>query len=173
MKLRLKTRVVNGINVIDCDGRIVIGEEIEALRETGHKLIVENPHIVLNLKNVINIDSSGLGMLVGLYTTAKNAHGEIKLAELYATLRQVDADYEVSGQFSRSSTKKRMRSIRLRWQRRMLVRVGTWDNPYDNSSLPTGALFRKTEFSTATPAYRKNSEIGYINGRRDKPPPDL
>jgi anti-sigma B factor antagonist len=82
MKLRLKTRVVNGINVIDCDGRIVIGEEIEALRETGHRLIVENPHIVLNLKNVINIDSSGLGMLVGLYTTAKNAHGEIKLAEL-------------------------------------------------------------------------------------------
>ncbi len=82
MKLRLTTRVVNGIKVLDCEGRIVIGEETDTFRETGRRLIVEDPHIVLNLRNVTVVDSSGLGMLVGLYTTAKNAHGGIKLAEL-------------------------------------------------------------------------------------------
>jgi anti-sigma B factor antagonist len=41
-----------------------------------------NKNIVLNLGGVNYIDSGGLGTLVALYTTARNAGGAIRLASL-------------------------------------------------------------------------------------------
>jgi anti-sigma B factor antagonist len=82
MRLQLFTRVIGGVTVIECVGRIVFGEETDLLRETVKKQIARDPHIVLNLKKVPYIDSGGLGTMVGLYTTAENAHGHLKLAEL-------------------------------------------------------------------------------------------
>ena len=52
------------------------------LRDNLRKLIAENKRIVLNLGGVNYIDSGGLGTLVSLYTTAHNAGGSIKLANL-------------------------------------------------------------------------------------------
>jgi len=46
------------------------------------KLLGESPKVVLNLRDVTYIDSGGLGTLVSLYTTAKNAGGALKLASL-------------------------------------------------------------------------------------------
>src|SRR6184192_3564113 len=82
MQLRLSTRVVNGVTIVDCNGRIVFGEESALLRDTIKKLINENSQIVLNLGSVTYIDSGGLGTLVALYTTAHNAGGAVKLARL-------------------------------------------------------------------------------------------
>ncbi len=45
-------------------------------------LLALNNQIVLNLGGVNYIDSGGLGTLVALYTTARNAGGSIKLAAL-------------------------------------------------------------------------------------------
>jgi anti-sigma B factor antagonist len=73
---------VDDILVVDCAGRIVFGEESAELRETVKKLIAQSGRIVLNLANVSYIDSGGLGTLVALYTTARNAGGSIKLANL-------------------------------------------------------------------------------------------
>jgi anti-sigma B factor antagonist len=82
MHLKLNTRVENGVTIVDCDGRIVFGEESALLRDTLKKLIVENSRIVLNLGGISYIDSGGLGTLVALYTTAQNAGGSVKLANL-------------------------------------------------------------------------------------------
>jgi anti-sigma B factor antagonist len=82
MQLKLNTRVENGVTIVDCDGRIVFGEESALLRDTLKKLIVENSRIVLNLSGISYIDSGGLGTLVALYTTAQNAGGSVKLANL-------------------------------------------------------------------------------------------
>jgi|SRR5439155_18724150 anti-sigma B factor antagonist len=83
MQLKIKTRNVDGITVLDCSGRIVFGDEAAGLRETVKRLIAENhAQIVLNLREVAYIDSGGLGTLVGLYATARNAGGNIKLANL-------------------------------------------------------------------------------------------
>jgi anti-sigma B factor antagonist len=82
MQLKLNTRVVNGVTVVDCNGRIVFGEESAYLRDTIKKLISENTQIVLNLGGINYIDSGGLGTLVALYTTAHNAGGAVKLANL-------------------------------------------------------------------------------------------
>jgi len=88
MQLRMSTRSVEGVMVVDCSGRIVFGEESATLRDTVKKLLTQSPRLVLNLAEVNYIDSGGLGTLVSLYTTARNASGALKLARL--TQRVVD-----------------------------------------------------------------------------------
>ncbi len=82
MQLRMSTRTLEGALVVDCSGRLVFGEESASLRDIVKKLVVQNPKLVLNLQEVNYIDSGGLGTLVSLYTTARNAGGAVKLARL-------------------------------------------------------------------------------------------
>ena len=82
MQLRMSTRTVAGVLVVDCSGRVVFGEESASLRDTVKKLLSQSPKVVLNLHEVNYIDSGGLGTLVSLYTTARSAGGAVKLARL-------------------------------------------------------------------------------------------
>ena len=83
MQLKIGVRTLNdGIVVVDCAGRIVFGEETAELRDRVKALITPDSRIVLNLADVTYIDSGGLGTLVALYTTARNAGGSVKLARL-------------------------------------------------------------------------------------------
>lgn len=82
MQLSISNRTVNGIAVVDCEGRLVFGEESASLRDAVRSLLLMNKNIVLNLGGVNYIDSGGLGTLVSLYTTAGNAGGAIRLASL-------------------------------------------------------------------------------------------
>lgn len=82
MQLRMSTRTVENVLVVDCSGRLLFGEESASLREMVKKLLAESPKIVMNLREVNYIDSGGLGTLVSLFTTARNAGGAVKLASL-------------------------------------------------------------------------------------------
>jgi anti-sigma B factor antagonist len=82
MQFKMSTRTLDGVMVVDCGGRLVFGEESASLRDTIKKLLAQSPKVVLNLHDVTNIDSGGLGTLVSLYTTARNAGGAVKLARL-------------------------------------------------------------------------------------------
>ena len=83
MQLKITNRTLSdGIVVVDCAGRLVFGEETAALRDRVKALIAQGSRIILNLAQVTYIDSGGLGTLVALYTTARNAGGAIKLAHL-------------------------------------------------------------------------------------------
>jgi len=83
MQLKITKRTVDGIVVIGGSGRIVFGDESSLLRDEVKKALQDgNKRIVLNLGEVNYIDSGGLGTLVALHTTAHNAGGTIKLANL-------------------------------------------------------------------------------------------
>ena len=82
MALKLSSRTIEGVKVIDCVGRIVFGDEASQLRETVKRELAENSRMVLNLGEVSYIDSGGIGTMVSLFTTARNAGGDIKLANL-------------------------------------------------------------------------------------------
>ena len=83
MQLKLTKRTVDGILAIECNGRIVFGDESSLLRDDVKKAIAGGAkRIVLNLAEINYIDSGGLGTLVALHTTAHNAGGAIKLANL-------------------------------------------------------------------------------------------
>lgn len=68
----------------------MLGEEIHSLRDSVRNLIAEGKKkIVLNLADVDYIDSSGVGELVGAFTTVRNAGGELKLLNLTQKVHDV------------------------------------------------------------------------------------
>jgi len=89
MTLKMDTRTVEGVAVVSCSGRIVFGEEANALRDTLKKLLTTSKQVVLNLSGVSYIDSGGLGTLVGVYSSARAAGADIKLTGLGQRLRDV------------------------------------------------------------------------------------
>ncbi len=87
MSLKINMKESGDVTVVYCNGRIVFGDEANALRDQVKELLTSRKHIVLNLGGVSYIDSGGLGTLVGLYTTARGAKGDIKLANLTQRVR--------------------------------------------------------------------------------------
>ena len=83
MSMKLSTRQVDGVTIVDCSGRITLGEGSVMMRDTVRDLLAKgNKKIVLNLGEVNYIDSSGIGELVSAFTTVRNAKGELKLLHL-------------------------------------------------------------------------------------------
>jgi len=83
VSIKIHTREVEGVTIVDIAGRITLGEEIGSLRSTVHDLVSQGKkRIVLNLAEVTHIDSSGVGELVGSYATIRNQGGELKLTNL-------------------------------------------------------------------------------------------
>ena len=89
MALEYLIRTLSSVRVVDCRGRIVLGEETAKLRELLKDLLRPSARIVLDLTHVNHIDSNGIGMLVGVLTTAKKANAAIKLAGLGGHVRSV------------------------------------------------------------------------------------
>ena len=83
MALKIASKEVKGVTVLNLSGQIVLGEGSVQLRDAIRGLIGKGTkHILLNMGNVDYIDSSGLGELVSAFTTAKNQHAEVKLLKL-------------------------------------------------------------------------------------------
>jgi len=99
MALKITNREVEGIDVLALDGRVVLGEETSTLREKVKNLLAEGKkNIVLNLSNVTQIDSSGLGALVTAYSSAKSQGASLRLCNLgsrFSEMLQVTKLYTV------------------------------------------------------------------------------
>jgi len=79
--MKFKTKELQGITVVELEGNVMGGPDASALNDFLHKLISEEKnHVVVDLKAVSFINSSGLGMLIGGLTTMRHAGGELKLA---------------------------------------------------------------------------------------------
>ena len=83
MSVKLNTRQVGDVSVIDVAGRITLGEGSSTLRDALRELVGKNhKKILLNLGEVSYIDSSGIGELVSGFTTVTNSGGQLKLLNL-------------------------------------------------------------------------------------------
>jgi len=83
MHMVTNTRQVGGVTIVDISGRIVLGEESAALRDLVCDLLSKGHRkILFNLGDVTYIDSSGLGHLVGAFTSVRKQQGELKLLNL-------------------------------------------------------------------------------------------
>jgi anti-sigma B factor antagonist len=84
------TRKVGGTVIVDMSGRLTMGEPALLLRNTIRRFIADgNTKFILNMAEVSNIDSGGLGELVAAYTTVKNSGGDIKLLKLAAKAKDL------------------------------------------------------------------------------------
>ena len=83
MSMKISVRQVDGVTIVDCSGRITLGEGSVTLRDTVREILAKGQKkILLNLADVNYIDSSGIGELVSAFTTTKNQGGELKLLNL-------------------------------------------------------------------------------------------
>jgi len=83
VSMKLSTRQVDDVTILDLSGRITLGEGSVQLREAIKDLLAHGSRkILLNLGDVNYIDSSGIGELVSAYTTVRNQGGDLKLLNL-------------------------------------------------------------------------------------------
>ena len=88
--MKATTRSVDGIEIITLQGKITIGAGDTQLREVVSNALTEGKtNVLLDLSGVTTIDSSGIGELVGSYTTVTNRGGKLKLLHLPAKLNEL------------------------------------------------------------------------------------
>jgi anti-anti-sigma factor len=89
MQLRLESRPVGEVYVIQCHGRIVAGNEVFTLHSQVGDAIEKYGDVVLLLDTIEFIDSSGLGALMRLMQAARAKGGDVKLSGIPPKIRKV------------------------------------------------------------------------------------
>jgi anti-sigma B factor antagonist len=88
--MKINARTVGDVHILDCSGKIILGEGTMAVRNTVLDLLkTGGKKIVLNLAEVNYIDSPGVGELVSSYTTVINQGGQLKLLCLTKKIHEV------------------------------------------------------------------------------------
>jgi anti-sigma B factor antagonist len=88
--LSITSRQSDHVTILDVSGRITLGDETDALRQSIRDLLAQGQKkILLNLAHVDYIDSSGVGELVASFTAVRNAGGELKLMNLTQKVHDV------------------------------------------------------------------------------------
>jgi len=83
VSVKLSTRQVGDVTVIDAEGRITLGEGSTTFRDAIRDLSAKGvKKILLNLADISYIDSSGIGEMVSSFTTVTNGGGQLKLLNL-------------------------------------------------------------------------------------------
>jgi len=83
VSVKLTTRQVGDVTVIDATGRITLGEGASLFRDMVRDLATKgNKKLLVNLNEVSYIDSSGIGEMVSGFTTVTNHGGQLKLLGL-------------------------------------------------------------------------------------------
>ncbi len=81
--LKITTRQIGDVTIVNCSGRITLGEGSSWLREIIRDLVGKNQKkLLLDLQDVAYIDNSGIGELVSGFTTVTNAGGQLKLLNI-------------------------------------------------------------------------------------------
>lgn len=78
----MNTREVGKVTVVRCTGRVTAGQDNESLRVHISGMFRDRKNFVLHLGDVVFIDSSGLGTMVRLLTSARQLRGDLKLCNL-------------------------------------------------------------------------------------------
>lgn len=80
MTLSFSSRIVGDITIVKCDGAITDGAASAALRDHVNIVLEHTPAVVLELRDVHFIDSSGLGVLIRILT--RTGQDNLKLCGL-------------------------------------------------------------------------------------------
>jgi anti-sigma B factor antagonist len=88
--MKITMRTVGDIRILDCSGKITLGEGTMTVRNTMLDVLKDGgKKIILNLADVNYIDSSGIGELVRTYITVSNGGGQLKLLSLTKKIQEL------------------------------------------------------------------------------------
>lgn len=83
MSLGIEQREREGVTILDLRGRITMGDEASTFREAFEKALQQpEPRLILNMRGVDFVDSTGLGAMVMCSTRSRNANGATKLVHV-------------------------------------------------------------------------------------------
>ena len=83
MKTTVTTRDAGDVKIVELHGKITIGAGDLQMREAIHAAVNGGAtKLIIDMKDVTTIDSSGVGELVGCYTTATHRGAKLKLLSL-------------------------------------------------------------------------------------------
>jgi len=76
--LKITQREVDGVVVLDLNGKLTGGPDAETFREVFKSLVDQDKKkIAVNLEKVSWINSTGLGILISGYTSVRRAGGDL------------------------------------------------------------------------------------------------
>ena len=84
MSLEIEQKEREGITILELNGRITMGEEAGKFRQLVQDLAKRgpSPKLILDMRQVDYIDSTGLGAIVMSATSFRKTGGEVKLLNL-------------------------------------------------------------------------------------------
>jgi len=89
-ELDVTERQAGDVTILDLSGSVRMGEGAITLRNAIRGLIEQGKKkILLNLANVKNVDSSGIGELIANYTTLSRDGGQLKLLNLTGKIKDL------------------------------------------------------------------------------------
>jgi anti-anti-sigma factor len=86
--LILETRPWDDAMIVECKGRLTV-EHSEAMKSRVRGLLPATRRIIIDLREVTRMDSSGLGAIVGLYISAKKCGCELVLINYNKSIRDL------------------------------------------------------------------------------------
>jgi len=86
--LKLHTFAWEDAQVVQCSGRLT-AEHAQALRKHVQTLLPSAKRIILDLKEVTRMDSSGLGAIVAVYVSAKKSKCVLTLVNYNKSIREL------------------------------------------------------------------------------------
>lgn len=90
MSIKVSTRMIDGVVIVDLFGQLRLGEGTSKLRQVVQELMGQGyKNLLLNMENVLHVDSSGIGELMGCYSSVKKQGGELKLVYLHKNVRNL------------------------------------------------------------------------------------
>jgi len=87
--MKIDSRTVGDIHVLDCRGKLTLGDDTQVIRNTISRILKNGgKKIVLNMADVPYIDSSGIGELVNTHNRVANGGGQLKLLNITKRIRE-------------------------------------------------------------------------------------
>ncbi len=81
--MKIKVRDTGSVRIMDIEGKITIGAgDVELRKQVEDSIGAGRLNLLLNLGGVSHIDSSGIGEMVGCFTTLARKGGKMKLLNL-------------------------------------------------------------------------------------------
>ncbi len=89
-KVNVSVRDAGDVKIVELKGKITIGAGDVQMRHAIHEVLDAGcKKIIVDMSGVTTIDSSGVGELVGCFTTATHKGAKMKLMKLTAKINDV------------------------------------------------------------------------------------
>lgn len=105
--MSIEKRNVGDVTILDVSGKLKVGEADVELRNAVHEALESGQSkILLNLRKVSAMDSSGVGELMAARTSILRAGGQLQLAELSPRVSSVLQVTNLAGLLEPNATEK-------------------------------------------------------------------